>query len=260
MQRRGSLRVLNNGKTFIYDSSNFYGSAERWTVQRDSDNAIDTFSYSEISDGSYTTWLGGANGIIKSQLSERQKKTVVNEGTPYLLTDGTVSIRGSHKLEASFNSELTDFTMTMVLSNSANISNQRYNFGVWGANTGAMIYQFYDDSSAYRRRQIHFVVQTEGNVIQRKYFTATNYDNTIDNVIVMEVKNNVPTFKVNGTTYNTFSDTDFNFGWSEVGINKIILGNRSNPTTVSADYKHFGLYLEPKKTLQEISDELMAIY
>lgn len=258
MRRRGSRLRKKSGDSIIYDTSSFYSNNKKFTVQRDSDLVVADFTPDEVVNGTYSTWLNTANGILLNMNDEGlQYPTTSRDGNSYLLTNGRISFSQSN-LTTQFSREFTYFSLAMTCSESSNDNNQRYNFGVYAINSGAMMRLVYDPTSSYRRRQIHFAWKTENGVIFRKYFTATNYDDAIENVIVLSVTNDIPVFIVNGVTYNSFADTDVDFGWFEGGISKIVLGNRIDPTTLAFKSRHFSI--DFLRTPQEISNELMAIY
>ena len=257
MRRRGSRLVKKYGDSIIYDTSNFYSNNKKFTVKRDSDLVIADFTPDEVVNGTYATWLNTANGILLSMDSDGLQYPITSRvNDSYLLTNGRISFPGSN-LNVPFSREFTYFSLAMTCSGSTTSFNQKYNFGVYAVNSGAMIRVIYDPNY-YRKRQIHFAWKTENGVIFRKYFTATNYDDAIENVIVFSVTNDIPVFIVNGVTYNSFTDSDVDWAWFEEGISKILLGNKLNPGSLDFKSRHFSI--DFLRTPQEISNELMAIY
>jgi len=258
MQRRGSRLVKKSGDSIIYDTSNFYSNNKKFTVQRDSDLVVDDFTPDEVVNGTYATWLNTANGILLNINSDGlQYPTTSRIGNSYLLTNGRISFSTSN-LTAPFGREFTYFSLAVTCSGSSNFSNQRYNFGIYAVNSGVSIRVLYDSSITYRRNQIHFAWKTENGVIFRKFFTATNYEDAIENVIVFSVTNDIPVFIVNGVTYNSFADSDVNWAWFEGGTSRIVLGNRIDPEALGFKSRHFSI--DFSRTPQEISNELMNIY
>jgi len=258
MRRRGSRLVKKYGDSIIYDTSSFYSNNKKFTVKRDTDLVIADFTPDEVVNEAYLNWLNTANGILLNMNSDGlQYPTTTVSGNSYLLTNGRIAFSNSN-LTAPFGREFTYFSLAITCSDSSSVSNQKYNFGVYAINSGAMIRVVYDSSNTSRRKQIHFAWKTENGVIFRKYFTATNYEDAIENVIVFSVTNDIPVFIVNGVTYNSFADTDVNFGWFEGGTSKIVLGNRIFPSSLGFKSRHFSI--DFSRTPQEISNELMNIY
>jgi hypothetical protein len=272
MRRKAfNKKKVTGGATtsFIYDISPTYRSDSKFTIKRDSDNFIETFTPDEIINGTYSAFLNGANGILTNLLPDRGNiipEIFNNVGileTGYFDFTLTNTIRSDQFGNALPNNEMPErYIAAFVPYQLNNSNNQRSNINWKGNASGISVKYVFNKGTTYRRNQAHFCVERAGQAAIHQYFTATNYNNSINNIIVIEVTPTEINFMINGILINNgFDVSDNNWtGYTWTPYNCFSLGNRYGATSQYGSYKHFSLHLDPAQTLQEIHDELKAIY
>ena len=139
MRRRGSR--LRNTATFnwSFDTLSDVGTDNAFVIRRVSDNVEQSFTYAEVIDGTYATFISGSQGGIKEWITGSNKLTqltttaqcflVVNSGKPYV--DDTTS--GSGFSGTGIVSSLSnDWIITAIFGKEFEPSNQRLLYGICG--------------------------------------------------------------------------------------------------------------------------------
>jgi hypothetical protein len=250
MQRRGQLRN-NKVRGFYYDTS---GNTV-YTVERSSDSATATFTPSQVSDGSYATWLNGATGYLRGWREENSTTVATNQGDVILMTDGMVKCTGT-KMITPIAKDWDDFIATYVIRNYSSSLNQSLHFAVSGINSGVGM-RMRTDSLIYMAYQTQGMANPE-----RIYAQPNNYNNTEKNVLTLSRINGVDKFMCNGVEFSiTYNAASSNDAWINIGDQKMGMGNRIGTNTLNGEYAHFSFYPDPEgETPEGIQTNLTAEY
>jgi len=251
-------QTIEQSSDIIFDTSGFYSNSKKFSIMRSSDSAILDFTPTEVTDGTYSTWLDGSTGYVQSFDSDLGSYSALRNGNPILKTNGVIRCYGG-KLLCDFDDELPNsFIVSAVFGNQNNIYNQRYEFGVGGLNSGFTLHHIYSSKNTF------FGCKTiDFSDSHKTWLGMPPYNNAIQNVIVVEIINGVTVAVIcNGTENTIFSDTTNTNTWvNEISAaNKISLGGRVTDDNPQVEFKNFGVYISGTKTRSQISNELISIH
>ncbi len=128
-------KKIKNKPAISFDT---IGSGEAYTIRRESDDVEQSFTYEQVLDGTYDTFVSGSFGAIKewksnlltlSQITKTsQIRLISNSGTPYLDDyDQDNALYSNHNLNIS-----GDWIFSFILKDEMFTGSQRVNFGIRG--------------------------------------------------------------------------------------------------------------------------------
>jgi len=264
------LRAALNSDV-IFDLKNYGNDVnfKLFEVERSSDLLVASFSYNELQNGTYTTWLGGANGNLlrwKDGVSGKQLQGSKLVGTglnPCLLQtsylDDATEFAGMYNI-GDFDVPLLTGTycVSLILHDELNGSSQRLNLGIRGNDGGFFGFALQPESGYYSGRY---------------YFKTTDfasgdspdgYGYKIKNgykVVVFKITDSyVDSILVDGAIIPITRSTAENYvRVSELQPKMITLGTRGLDTSGRINrYKEVGYH--PNGNPATISAELNAIH
>jgi len=139
MRRRGSRLRKKSSFNWSFDTLSDVGTDNAFLIRRVSDNVEQSFTYAEVINGIYATFISGSQGAIKEWYNGNNKLIqttttaqpflVVNGGKPYI--DDTLDISGlkGNNIVSSFSN---DWVITAIVNKGSNANNQRLLYGVCG--------------------------------------------------------------------------------------------------------------------------------
>lgn len=238
-------RELFGGKAEFFNSFDTKGdTGVVFVVRRANDNVEQSFTYNQITDGTYATFVSGTSGFVKEWKSKRKKMTafsntyqpylVENSGNPYL----DFSVQGMCLESPNTLKINNDFVATIVIYNETNGNNQRNNLALVGSSLAKFAFQL----SGTGLGNVVVDSAAGANMIQTKDFSISNtsgfkmititYIGTVLNLYV----NNV--LVANSTPLSPYTN-----GLVAGNLNRIILGGRGANTNLGKinRYKHFSI-------------------
>ena len=155
MRRRGSrLRAALNSDV-IFDLKNYGNDVnfKLFEVERSSDLLVASFSYNELQNGTYATWLGGSNGHLLrwkdgvSGLEMKGSKLVGNGANPCFLTPNYIAdptqTAGMYVVGNFDVPMLTGtYCVSLIHDQEYNTNNQNINLGITGNDGGFFMFQW----------------------------------------------------------------------------------------------------------------------
>ena len=234
MRRRGSrLRNPQTEHPFEIDANASFLIKNETTLEER------LFSYAEVVDGTYDTWLSGANGGVLEWESNGLSlfsgfteyiRLIANAGNPYL---NDYSQNANLGIQKKVNMS-QDWVITCILDKELNGNNQRLNIGVRGTGLNAFGLQLGNSGIGY----VSHDRNTLGSTIDDFSFA---YPQTDPFKLFTFVKiNGVVTPYINNVS--VAKGTDSLSTWTHtISENSIVLGSRSYPVEGSGkitNYKH----------------------
>jgi hypothetical protein len=164
------------GSSYSFDTLSSNSSATAFEVRRESDNVTQMFTYVQLLDGTYNTFLGGGNGAIKNWygngLTLNQNNTTLqprltyNSGNPYVNGyDYVKSLFTSHNINLSM-----DWIVSIIVGEESNANNENCNFFI--TNSSNVVFAFsITSASGFANIQLNRPI---GNISTQGQFTLPN--------------------------------------------------------------------------------------
>jgi len=262
MRRRGSRLRKKSSFNWSFDTLSDVGTDNAFLIRRVIDNVEQTFTYTEVIDGTYAAFISGSQGGIKEWIGNKiSLKSISNTSQPLLNSTPFVddNTPGSGLVsDAVFNGDLanSDYCVSLVIGNELNGSNQRSNFKICSGTDVFSVMLMTNIS--YQTAHIN-VATTKVNSSQPDF----SYNKMKDGfkILIFHVinKNLVGTYfdgvklTANETAYSENSN-------SNIFPNKILLGVRDLVQSAGkiTPYKHAGITYNVNPI--ELSNSLNAKY
>jgi hypothetical protein len=141
MRRRALYKTkASNNFNWSFDTKSDTPTDKAFTIRRLSDSVEQDFTFAEVIDGTYETFISGTQGAIKSWYNgafkleqttniAHQPLLVVNAGSPYVDDKDQVSGVEGYNIPTSFSN---DWVITAIFGKENNNNNQRLTYGICG--------------------------------------------------------------------------------------------------------------------------------
>ena len=207
-------------------------------IRRESDNVEQTFTFTEVINGTYATFVNATEGAVKSWYGDKntisqtnvlyQPRLKENTGNPYVdeYAQGYL-LRGKH-----YGSLVNDSIVTLIFKDELNPNNQRSNIGIRGFGTDTFALELTSTAG-------YVVYDKTGDKINEDYnFTYAN--NGLFKLLPFTRIGGVKKVYINNVDTAQGAST-FTIG-SNPNPNDVILGGRENGYGKIAKYQHLGLF------------------
>ena len=262
MRRRGSR--LRNTATFnwSFDTLSDAGTDNAFLIRRVSDNVEQSFTYTEVIDGTYAAFISGSQGGIKEWIGNKiSLKSISNTSQPLLNSTPFVddNTPGSGLVsDAVFNGDLanSDYCVSLVLGNELNSNNQRSNFKICSGTDVFSVMLM--TNSGYHAGYIS--VSTTNVNSNQADFTYYKIKDGFKILIFHVINKNVVGTYFDGVKLTANATAEGQEASSYILPNKIILGVRdlSQLAGKITPYKHAGITYNVNPI--ELSNNLNAKY
>jgi hypothetical protein len=254
MQRRGLFRVGKNIKSeysFDLDQNSSF------LIRRESDNVEQVFSYSEVIDGTYDSFISGTNGAVNEWKylgktfynntdTTSQPRLLSNSGSPYIYD---YNEGGYLKLTKTLDLR-NDWIITLISEKEENGTSQRVNLSVRDNYGKSFVLQFQIYGTSF-----FYVDQPAGSFSDGYSFSDDN--SQAFKLWTFERKAGVLKVYKNNTlishTANTYNCSDFNTA------DTVLLGHRGDGLGKINKYKHLSLLTGANATNTDTSTYNQAI-
>jgi hypothetical protein len=220
------------------------GGTTAFDIRRESDNAEQSFTYTEVADGTYDTFISGSNGSIKKWYANtgdalaqtdttKQIRLISNAGAPYV--DDYSDINGM-ALNRSFDMS-QDWIVTMILPREYNINNQRLNLGVRGTGTNLVGIQFKSGGFC------NIVLNKLGDAYNTPDYRFSYTESDVFKLFTFKYIGGVFSAQLNDADQTLTANTGDYTKTDAISENEMVLGTRQNPPSSGkvTYYKHIGL-------------------
>jgi hypothetical protein len=250
------LQKKNNlGRTPLsFDTKSSTPSNNAFVIRRESDNAEQAFNYTEITDGTFDTFVTGSEGAIKEWIGSDGSilKNTVNANQPRLKSNSGNPFVDDYSQEAALLMTRTidmsqDSIISVILKDELNPNNQRANIIIRGSGNNLFAMQ---------------LTATAGNVLYNRPEGGVgdygfSYSNDgVFKLMTFERRGGVNKFYINNTEITTTAASGTYTIWTADALeNQVILGSRNQSTAGKiTKYQHLGVIVGEDATNLNISD------
>lgn len=225
-------------------------------IRRESDNVEQTFTFSEVINGTYATFINATNGAVRKWFGNLnyieqtntayQPRLKDNSGNPYVdeYAQGYL-LRGKH-----YASLVNDSIVTYIFKDETNANSQRSNISIRGFGMDVFSLELVSPTAGY------VVYNKVGNMELSDYSFAYANDGLFK-LLTFTIIGGVKKVYINNI------DTTKGAGGYEIGanptVNDVILGGRENGYGKINKYQHLGLFTGVDLSGINISDYNTAL-
>ncbi len=264
-----SLNILHRRRNidfgnapFSFDTKSSTPSNNVFVVRRESDNVEQTFNYTQITDGTFDTFVSGSEGAIKEWIAQDGSglKQLTNTRQPRLKSGVINPYIDNYAIDKDLQfsrvSNMSgDSIVSVILKDELNNNNQRANVIIRGTGSNLFAFQLTPGSGNVLYDSVGVVVGDYGfNYANNgifKLFTFTR----IGGVKKLYINNVEITQLAGNTTYTLRTDS--------TTPNMIVIGGRGSGSGKITKYQHLGLVVGAEATATNISTyntDLMTKY
>ena len=260
MRRRGSRLRKKSSFNWSFDTLSDVGTDNAFLIRRVSDDVEQYFTYTEVIDGTYATFISGSQGAIKEWITGNNKLTqtittaqcflVLNSGKPYVDDTTMGSGLNGTGIVSSFSN---DWVITAIFNKEFNTNNQRITYGI----CGDVLYENFkfDIRYGYGYIKLNSNVENNNSDISFPVGTTDKFDvysfSKIGGVFSVR-KNNIQLSL--GTGIWSMTDQKYNI------INSIRLGQRGDDGSGKINkHQHLGMVFDTNLSGFDLSAHNNAI-
>ena len=245
--------------SIYFDTKSSIGSNEVFLVRRASDNVEQTFTYEQLIDGTYATFLGvnegfiknwiGINSILSQATNTYQPKLIPNTGNSFVY-DHTIeaNIKGAHDLDFS-----GDWVVTVILEKEENGNSDRMNFAIQSVNNIVLgvLLSPYGNADVYINK-----LPSSSGITAFKSFPYAN--TSVFRLFTFKYISGVLTIQLNNS--NLTLSAPVRPGGMYRNDNSIHIGDRGDNSAGKINkYKHFGIVAGVEATSLDVSAHNLSI-